>query len=281
MQGIKFLGLCKLNDKLSKLKITFNNGFLLNAHKVILSFFFCFISLSLHATEKETQPEITFYTEVYPPANYFENGELKGITVDTLKAIWRELKQPEQFINIVPWARGYRNTLEKPNSALFTMSRTQSREKLFKWVGPIFNSTHVIMTKKSNQFNFSELTELFNYKIAAVKGDISEITLIRLGFPTHNIARVSELKLAYKMMETGRVDMLVSTIHAFQHLAQQLNFDHTEYKNVWQVNKVANYIAFNVETPDSIINKYQAALDKVSEEHLKIKQKYKLAIEEY
>ena len=82
-------------------------------------------------------------------------------------------------------------------------------------------------------------------------------------------------------METGRVDMLVATIHGFQHLAQQLNFDHTQYENVWQVNKFANYIAFNLETPDSIINKYQTALDKISEEHLKIKQKYELAIEEY
>ncbi|MDT0602180.1 MULTISPECIES: transporter substrate-binding domain-containing protein [Thalassotalea] len=273
--------LYKLEHKLSNCKLTFNRGFLFNVYKVIISFFFCLISLQLNANEQAAQPEITFYTEVYPPANYFENGELKGITVDTLKAIWQELKQPEQFINIVPWARGYRNTLDKPNSALFTMSRTPPREKLFKWVGPIFNSTHVIMTKKSNQFNFTELTQLFEYKVAAVRGDISEISLIKLGFPNQNIAKVTELKLAYKMMETGRVDMLVATIHGFQHLAQQLNFDHTKYENVWQVNKFANYIAFNIETPDSIIKQYQTALNNISEEHLQIKQKYKLALEEY
>ncbi|MDO6446110.1 transporter substrate-binding domain-containing protein [Colwellia sp. 1_MG-2023] len=265
----------------SELKLTFSNGTLLPAYKVILTFFFCLFSYQLSANEQAAQSEITFYTEVYPPANYYENNELKGITVDTLKAIWRELQQPEQFINIVPWARGYRNTLDNPNTALFTMSRTPPREKLFKWVGPIFNSTHVIMTKKSNHFKFSKLSELFDYKVAAVRGDISEISLSKIGFPDQNIAKVTELKLAYKMMETGRVDMLVATIHGFQHLAQQLNFDHTRYENVWQVNKFANYIAFNRETPESIITKYQAALDKISEEHLKIKQKYKLAIEEY
>lgn len=225
--------------------------------------------------------EITFYTEVYPPANFVENNELKGITVDTLKAIWRELKQPEQFINIVPWVRGYRNTLNNPNSALFTMSRTPPRENLFKWVGPIFNSTHVLITKKSNQFKFSNLSQIFQYRVAAVRGDISEISLQQIGFPEQNMAKVSELKLAYKMMETGRVDMIVVTIHGFHHLAQQLNFDANEYENVWQVNKYENHIAFNINTPDSIITQYKDALDKLHKEHLLIKQKYQLAIEEY
>ena len=225
--------------------------------------------------------EITFYTEIYPPANYVENNELKGITVDTLKAIWQELKQPEQYINIVPWVRGYRNTLNTRNSALFTMSRTPPREHLFKWVGPIFNSTHVLITKKSNQFKFSKVSEIFNYKVAAVRGDISEISLNKMGFPNENMAKVSELKLAYKMMETARVDMIVVTIHGFHHLAQQLNFDVKEYENVWQVNKYENYIAFNINTPDSVITQYQKALDKLSQEHRLIKQKYELAIEEY
>ena len=45
--------------------------------------------------------------------------------------------------------------------------------------------------KKSNQFKFSELTELFDYKVAAVRGDISEISLIKLGFPDQNIAKVT------------------------------------------------------------------------------------------
>ncbi|MDG1750962.1 MAG: transporter substrate-binding domain-containing protein [Thalassotalea sp.] len=257
--------------------------------KVVSLLIICLMSIQVNAlitplttpVANAEHPEITFYTEVYPPANFVENNELKGITVDTLKAIWRELKQPEQYINIVPWVRGYRNTLNNPNSALFTMSRTPPRENLFKWVGPIFHSTHVLITKKSNQFKFAKLSDIFKYKVAAVRGDISEISLNQMGFPEQNMAKVSELKLAFKMMATGRVDMIVVTIHAFHHLAQQLNFDVTEYENVWQVNKFANYIAFNIETPDSLITQYQETLDKLSQEHQLIKKKYELAIEEY
>ena len=275
--------------KVKSIFLNLGTGARKNAMNIFSLLFISLISLKTHAiTTPLANPlansehkEITFYTEIYPPANFVENGQLKGITVDTLKAIWRELKQPEHYINIVPWVRGYRNTLNTPYSALFTMSRTPSRENLFKWLGPIFNSTHVLITKKSNQLKFSRLSEIFNYKVAAVRGDISEISLKEIRFPERNMAKVSELKLAFKMMETGRVDMIVVTIHGFHHLAQQLNFDLKEYENVWQVNKYANYIAFNIETPDSIITQYQEALDKINKEHLLIKQKYKLAIEEY
>jgi polar amino acid transport system substrate-binding protein len=82
-------------------------------------------------------PQVTFYTESYPPANYMENDKLVGISVESLKLMWANLGMSEQNVFLVPWARGYRNVLKTPNSALFTMSRTYAREHLFKWVGPL------------------------------------------------------------------------------------------------------------------------------------------------
>ncbi len=97
--------------------------------------------------------------------------------------MWKHLNIPEQDIHLVPWARGYRFTLDKSNTALFTMSKTQPRENLFKWVGPIFNSTHVLIAKKSKHFNFSSLGQAFYQKVATVEGDISEISYNKLAFP--------------------------------------------------------------------------------------------------
>ena len=56
------------------------------------------------------------------------------------------------------------------------------------------------------------------------------------------MAKVSELTLAYKMMEADRVDMIVVTIHGFDYLARQLGIDANRYEQVWQVNKYGNYI---------------------------------------
>ena len=224
---------------------------------------------------------ITFYTENYPPANYTENNKLKGISVDTLKALWKHLDLPEQEILLVPWARGYRFTLDNSNTALFTMSRTQSRENLFKWVGPVFNSTHVLIAKKSKNFNFSSLGQIFYHRVATVQGDISEISLHQVGFPLSNMATVSELKQAFLMMQSDRVDMIVVSIHGFAYLAKQLNFDASEYEQVWQINKVGNYFAFNINTPDEAIQLYQKAFDDTVKQRLNIKKQYELPEAEY
>ncbi|MBA6328598.1 transporter substrate-binding domain-containing protein [Colwellia sp. MB02u-6] len=224
---------------------------------------------------------IAFYTEIYPPANYLVDDELKGISVDTLKAIWKNLDIPEQEVLLVPWARGYKFTLNKSNTALFTMSKTQPREKLFKWVGPFFHSTHILIAKKSKNFNFSNLQQVFNHTVAAVKDDISGISLRKIGFPASNLAEISQLEQALLLMQSGRVDMMVTTVHAFEHLAKKNNLHADAYQQVWQVDKTGNYLAFNINTPDHIIRTYQRAFDDIAKQRLTIKQQYDLSPAEY
>lgn len=227
------------------------------------------------------QQDITFYTEIYPPANFVANNQLQGITVDSLKLMWQHMGLEEQDISIVPWARGYKNTLSKPNTALFTMSRTQAREPLFKWVGPLFKSVHVLMTKKSAKVKIDNLGDLFNFRVATIRGDISEISLQQIGYPDYNMAKVTDLSRAFYMMQSNKVDMLMVSIHGFAHLTKQMNVDINDYEKVWTVNTVGNYIAFNLTTPDEIVEQYQQALEATAEQRVKVKQKYQLSELEY
>jgi polar amino acid transport system substrate-binding protein len=224
---------------------------------------------------------ITYYTENYPPANYSEDGELKGISIDTLKALWKSMNRAERKILMVPWSRGYRFTLDSPNTALLTMSRTPAREHLFKWVGPLFNSTHVLIAKRSKNYNFTNLGQIFSHNVVAVQGDISEISLQQVGFPAHNMAKVAEQKQGFLMLESDRVDMLAVSIHGFYHLAKEFNIDQNDYEQVWTLNKIGNYIAFNNNTSDSLISSYQQAFNNIEAERIKIKKRYELPIEEY
>lgn len=245
---------------------------------------FCFSLLLLFASQVSASDErqtTTFYTEMYPPANFIANDRLQGITIDSLKLMWQHMNMPEQEIIVVPWARGYKNTLSQPNTALFTMSRTQAREPLFKWVGPLFKSVHVLMTKKSKAVAISNVGDLFNYRVATIRGDISEISLQQIGYPDYNMAKVTNLERAFYMMQSNKVDMLMVSIHGFSHLTKQMNVDINDYEKVWTVNTVGNYIAFNLGTPDWLIQQYQDALDATVEQRNKVKQKYDLSKLEY
>lgn len=195
--------------------------------------------------------------------------------------MWQHMNMPEQEIIVVPWARGYKNALSQPNTALFTMSRTQAREPLFKWVGPLFKSVHVLMAKKSSAVKISNVGDLFNYRVATIRGDISEISLQQIGYPDYNMAKVTNLARAFYMMQSNKVDMLMVSIHGFSHLTKQMNVDINDYEKVWTVNTVGNYIAFNLATPDFVIQQYQHALDATAEQRNKVKQKYDLSKLEY
>jgi polar amino acid transport system substrate-binding protein len=247
------------------------------------TFLLYFIVLSqLKAFQPASSIEnITFYTEDYPPANFVSNNELIGISVETLKALWKHLNIPEQTIHVVPWSSGYQYTLDNNNTALFTMSKTPSRENLFKWVGPIFHSTYVLMAKKSKNLTFENLGQIFKHQIVTVQGDISEISLYQVGFPTSNMAKVSQFKQAFLMMELDRVDMMVITPHAFSYLAEQLDFDINDYEQVWQISKVGNFLAFNLNTSDKVIKKYQEAFDQIANQRLSIKESYNLPFADY
>jgi polar amino acid transport system substrate-binding protein len=248
--------------------------------KSLLLFFLLLPQLKANQTPSAIE-QITFYTEIYPPANFLINNKLKGISVDTVKAMWKHLNINEPEIQLVPWTRGYQFTLDKKNTAIFTMSKTKPRENLFKWVGPIFHSTQVLITKKSNRFNFSSEKEVFARSVAAVRGDISEISLHHINFPKANIATVATLKQAYVLMESGRVDMVIASIHAFAHLMKENSYNANAYEQVWQVNKTGNYLAFNINTPEVIIQTYQQAFDDIAPLRLKIKAKYDLPQAEY
>jgi polar amino acid transport system substrate-binding protein len=226
-------------------------------------------------------PQVTFYTESYPPANFIEDDKLVGISIDSLKLMWTDMGLKEHNVLLVPWARGYRNVLKTPNSALFTMSRTAAREKLFKWVGPLFKSVHVLVAKKNANLKFKNLADVLSYKVATIQGDVSEIALQEVGFPDFNMAKVTNLERAFVMMQKGRVDMFMVSIHGFQHLAKLLNADVEDYEIVWQVNQIGNYIAFNIDTPDVVIQRYQQAFENVADQRLLIKQKYSLPKLEY
>lgn len=236
---------------------------------------------SLTDDEKKSLKQVRFFTEIYPPANYLIDEKLVGVTVDSLKTMWSFLEIDEQPVTIVPWARGYQLALDRPNTALFTMSRTASREKLFKWVGPVFHSTQVLMAKKSSNFQFENLGQVFYHKVAAVRGDISDITLTQIGFPDYNKVKVTHLEQAFHMLASERVDMIVVSLHGFAYLAKHLEINNNDYENVWQINKTGSFIAFHHDTPESVIALYQSALDATEKERDNIKKRYQIPFAEY
>ncbi|MGB5746824.1 MAG: transporter substrate-binding domain-containing protein, partial [Desulfobacterales bacterium] len=81
--------------------------------------------------------ELTIVSEENPPFNFIKDGILTGSSTEIVREIMRRLNLPAE-IQVLTWARGYQLALSRPNVVLFSTARTQEREHLFHWVGPIY-----------------------------------------------------------------------------------------------------------------------------------------------
>jgi len=73
----------------------------------------------------------------YPPYEYTdENGKIRGFSVEILRAMLTEMKIKDN-IRVLPWKRAYHTALNQKNTLLFSTVRTEARESLFQWIGPI------------------------------------------------------------------------------------------------------------------------------------------------
>ncbi|AZZ91955.1 transporter substrate-binding domain-containing protein [Hahella sp. KA22] len=217
----------------------------------------------------DTIEKLTFMTEDYPPFNYVQDDKLKGFSVDLLELILKKLgsKKTRKDIQVHPWARSYRLTLKTPNTVLFVMTRRGPRENLFKWVGPVAASPIVLLAKKERNLKVRSSEEVKQFHIASVREDIAEIVLDEYGVPPEKREPVPYPELAAKMLEADRVDMWAYGDIAAYWIIKQNGFNPSEYAPVYDFGSAGdNYYAFNIDTPDWIIERFQNALDELKTE---------------
>ena len=235
--------------------------------KIIITVTTLAISTSLYASDID---KVKIFTENYPPYNMEVNGKLKGISVDILDAMMKEMGSSKTIndIKLKPWASGYKITLKKKNTMLFSTTRTDQREKLFKWVGPIVDTKIGIIAPKSKNIKINNAQELNNYKIGAVLKDIGEQLLQTAGVKKKNIDAIggkNPVVLNFKKMGKGRIDMFAYETNVAMYGAKSFQIDSSDYEVVYTLKEAQLYYAFNKKTDDKIVKAYQKALDKIKE----------------
>ncbi|WP_286263974.1 substrate-binding periplasmic protein [Thalassotalea atypica] len=239
---------------------------------------FCFIgSVMAEPVDVITPTLFNYYTENYAPLNFIENGEVTGASVEVLKLMWQDMGVPDQKIRVMPWARSYKTTLIKPLSMLFSMVKTPEREKHFKWVGPIFTDTHVLISRSDFTGEINSVEDTFKHTVVIVRDDFSELALMKTAFPAINMIKVTDMSQALKMLDSKRSDLMFVTHEALERLVIKNGMKLSNFKRVWTISADENYYAFHHGTPDRLIKQFQQSFDNVTAQRLEILKKYGLS----
>lgn len=219
-------------------------------------------------TMAQSIDDLTLMTEYFPPFNYKEDHELKGISVDIMERMLEMSGShlTRDDIHLLPWARAYRNILERPHTVLFLMNRNKAREKLFKWVGPVIPAMYVLIAKKDRGIRIKTLEDLKKYRIGVVSKDLSEQLLREIGIHEQNIDRVASGEVNLMKLNRGRIDLWNYEASVAKWIISKSGFRMEDYEVAYVLKtELSSHYAFHRDTSDEIIERFQQALDKLKE----------------
>ena len=220
--------------------------------------------------------KLVYLCENIPPSNFVEDGKLTGISVEMLRAVWERMGVPEQSIKVVPWARGYNALLTEKSRVLFSMSRTPERESRFKWAGPIFTVKNVFLGLASSKLRIARLSDAKSLRIGTIKDDVVEKMLAEAGFDPAKVDGVSALEQDFEKLRHGRIDLIAHSQQTLREFIKEKNYRAADFSVYFVFSQSPNYYAFSLDVPDSLVQRFQKAIDGLGKEHDQLLDKYGL-----
>jgi polar amino acid transport system substrate-binding protein len=228
------------------------------------------MATGLHASQAagQTLDALTLITEDYPPFNFERNGNRQGIAVDLLMEMLELTgsKKSRADIRVWPWARGYETALKEKDIVLFSTTRTEPRENLFKWVGPIMPSRIVLIARKKNGIRLASVEELgrSGYRIGVVREDVGEKLLDKVDGVRDKVVLLNSGISVAKMLQANRVDLWAYDIQVAMWNLKELGYDPAEYEEVFTLAQTHSYyFALSKKTDDKVVSMLQSALDQI------------------
>ncbi len=211
--------------------------------------------------------------DVFPPFTlYQDNGDISGFSVEIMKQLLDETGiQLSEEMELLPWARVLKTIQNEPNILVVNMARTKSREKLFKWVGPISPREIWLFALNSRQdIQIDVLDDAKKFMVGSMRGSASTRHLKDSGFKHHeNLSLVSFEQKNLDLLLTDRIDMITFNRAELVWRAGKLNppLSIKYFKPAFLLSDELSYwIALSKEVPDTVVSKLQNALNNLKQD---------------
>jgi len=184
----------------------------------------------------------------YPPYEYSEDGKVKGMAVEVVKLIFKEMNQ-DISIELLPWARAIKYIEEGSRDAIFTAYKNPVRENFADY------STEVLMpqvvsffVKKGSTINFDgDINKLSQYSIGVVRkisyGQKLDVAIKNGTFK--RVDKANDVTQNFRKLIKGRIDIIPNSKYGGYHILKKLNQSNEVDELSVNVQSVPSYIAFS------------------------------------
>lgn len=196
----------------------------------------------------------------YPPLVYAKGDKVWGVAPDVVREI-QKMVGDDSELKAVPWLRAYELTKKTPMHTLFAIVRIPEREKLFKWVGPIFGEGDYFFKLKGSPAKIQSLEDAKHVgRIAVRKDGYTHQALKAKGF--WNLDVGPSYDSSYRKLLEGRVNLVLMGERTYSYMIKKAGLDPDKFERTdFKFADSAAWLAFSPDVSDVIIKKWQDALD--------------------
>lgn len=220
----------------------------------------CMLPATLFA---EDFPRINLYTENYGTFNYSLTGaayehdieDIGGTATEIVEKLFTEAGIDFK-LRLRTWSVAYERAVERPNYGVFSTGRTESREDLFEWVGPVGQYSWILLAKAGHNLSIDSLTDLRGLRIGGYEGDAATTFLQGQGYEVSTLPNES---LNAQRLANDLIDVwITSDINGYK-VAEESGYPDVE--EAFRIRTVDLYLAMNPETDPRVINALNSAYD--------------------
>ena len=201
-------------------------------------------------------------TEDYPPFNMMAEGnKISGLSTEIVEELFKRAGV-QYSLKSLPWKRAYEQTLNSPNTALYSTTRTPEREALFKWVGPLVSNNWVFFAKSDSTLKVTSLDDAKQYSVGGYYGDAVAEYLAAQGFAKLQLAPNDRSNA--KKLDAGRIQLWATGEYLGPYLAALEKA--APPKVIYTFRETQMSLAFNKNAPDELIKKLNDTLEVMRKE---------------
>ncbi|MFC3031513.1 substrate-binding periplasmic protein [Pseudoalteromonas fenneropenaei] len=207
---------------------------------------------------------LTVVTELSPPSQTMENGEVAGESTALVRMILAEAKLSGEFA-MLPWARAFKNATTQKDTLIYSIARTSEREEQFEWIGPVALFELGFVTNRfRDDIQLKSLDDAKHLRIAVQRSDISAEILAKLGF---DFIQTTDIEKSYALLINNKVDLVVDDPRFLVDMAKALKLPRDQFRFVLTVPELATqgYLAASKTTSKTAVEQLKTAFKQVSE----------------
>ena len=206
------------------------------------------------------QPWTIASDQNFPSYAFMENGKLKGIHVDIVKAVMKEIGISYK-ISTYPWARVVRVTDDNDVDFSFPWVGKPVRFEKYLMIGPIHEGRTVFAVKKSSTIQFNSLKDISGLTVGTVR-DYSYSTEFDSASNFKKDSAAKDNINIIKKLTNGRVDLIIGDENVLAAEAKKLGVFNDIKFLPKALKNALRYAAFP-KKHTAQANKFKAGLNKI------------------